>query len=354
MSMFHNLALDCDAPCGASAPRQSIKLKRIAHIYDLYFYKKRKIAIVVILLLFIIVSASCSHSKQQEYKHRINKITSVFTESKYEETLLLCNDFIKDYPRSSFGYILKGHALNRLNRSAEAIDSYRESLAYIDNRDATNMGMVLESIGNAYLRLTQLENALDFYNRGLRENPERTAHFTLNIARINLLKGEVEKAKDDYLSAKDKIDISDQAAQKINPKNKGTIYSSAAFIAYQLGRNAEALDYATKYDEAKNNDASKLNLAIYFAELGDKEKARSKFVTINQDNCDLLEIAKYYLLTNQKDLAIKSFNNSYQQQKTPLQLETWQSHFNLKWPRDDWATVRQQKWFRSKITKSGM
>ncbi len=103
--------------------------------------KERRFTVVVILL-FIIMSTSCSHSRQQEYKNRINKITSVFTESKYEETLLLCNDFIKDYPRSSFGYILKGHALNRLNRSAEAIDSYRESLAYIDNRDATNMGMV--------------------------------------------------------------------------------------------------------------------------------------------------------------------------------------------------------------------
>jgi tetratricopeptide (TPR) repeat protein len=299
------------------------------------------------------MSTSCSHPKQQEYKNRINKITSVFIETKYEEALLLCNDFIKDYPRSSFGYILKGHALNRLNRSAEAIDSYRESLSYIENRDTKNMGMVLESIGNAYLVLTQLENALDFYNRALREDPERTAHYTLNIARINLLKGELEKAKNEYLSAKDKIEISDQAAQKINPKNKGTIYSSAAFIAYQLGRNTEALEYALKYDEAKNNDASKLDLAFYFAKLGDKEKARRKFHTIKQDNCDPLEIAKYYLLMNQKDLAIRSFNDSYNQQKTPLQLETWQSHFKLKWPRDDWATVREQEWFKSNVIKSG-
>jgi tetratricopeptide (TPR) repeat protein len=311
--------------------------------------KNRRLMLVVSLLLFVIINTACSHSNKQDYEDRKNKITSLLIETKYNDALLLCDDFIKKYPRSPFGYILKGHALNRLNRSTEAIDNYKESLVYIRSRE--NTGVVLESIGNAYYNLTQLDNALDFYKRALLEYPERSGQFMLNIARIYLLKNEIEKARDEFTKAKEGIELTDQASQKINPKNKGTIYSSAAFIAYQLGRNDEAIDYVLKYDAAKNNDESKLTLALYLAEIADKDKAQQKFSTINTDNCDPLELSEYYLLMNQMEQAINKFEKSYEQQKTSIQLEIWKKHLNLKWPRDAWASAREQAWFKSKVNK---
>ncbi len=245
--------------------------------------------------------------------------------------------------------MLKGHALNRLNRSGEAIKSYKEGFLYINRRDAANSAMMLESIGNAYFNLTELENALDFYTRALREDPERSGQFMLNIARVYLLKGALEKAGEEFIKAKEKIEITDQASRKINPENKGTIYSSAGFIAYQLGLDAEAVDYAIKFDAAKNTDASKLNLAWYMAEMGDRDKAHQKFISVNPDNCDPLELSKYYVLTDQPEQAIKAFDKSYEQQKTVMQSDTWKRHLNLKWPRDAWAKARNQAWFKRKV-----
>jgi hypothetical protein len=54
-------------------------------------------------------------------------------------------------------------------------------------------------------------------------------------------------------------------------------------------------------------------------------------------------------LLNQTDRAVKAFDNSYKQQKTSIQLEAWQRHFNLKWPRDDWASARKQQWFSRRV-----
>lgn len=305
--------------------------------------------IKVFFILMLLIISACSHSKQNDYKDHLEKLSSLYEQAKYDEALVSCNEFISKYSESPFGYGMKGIILNVANRPKEALDSFNKQLSFLDRKDYRGRALALEQIGRTYFNLNDLESALDYFQKAQMEDNDLYSTIMLDIASVFTLKGDLVKAQNAYVKAKGKMDVSDQGLQQINKRNKGNISGKAAFIAFQLHKDSEALDYAVKYNEAKNNNQSKVILSSYFARMGLIGKAKELFNTVVLDNIDALELSEYYLNIGDIQHTIDEFDKSYEQQKTSEQVVTWKIKMQRKWPRDVWKAVRTQKWFSSKV-----
>jgi tetratricopeptide (TPR) repeat protein len=270
---------------------------------------------------------------------------------KYPEALLMSDQFIVSYPKSPFGYVMKGHIFNRMNRVNEALHYYREGLALINPKHHRNKAILYGAIGDLYSNLNELENAIDFYNRALKEDGDLSSLYMLDIARLYIIRDELKEAEEIYNDATKRMSITDKALQAVADRNRGILYSKSAIIAFQLRKDAEALAHAIKYENLGRNDTSKLFLATYFAQLGFKDKALQIFNDIDPGKCDLLMLAGYYLSIGNKAAAIVAFNKSYAQQTTREQLKMWKVQWQQKLPRDVWNSVREEEWYKSKVYK---
>jgi tetratricopeptide (TPR) repeat protein len=309
----------------------------------------KEASLLVILFCLVIVISSCSRTKNQNFMEQTEKIVSLVDQMKYQEALLQCDKFIESYPQSPFGYLSKGRIFKRLNRADEAVRFYREALVYINPNNHRDRAIYFGLIGDVYYYINELENALDYYDRALKEDPELSYSFMLDIARVYVLRGEQAKAHDIYAEVIKNINFEDQVLERVTEKNKGTIYGKAATVAFQLGKDRNALNFVEKYHVSHSNDLSRLFYSVYLAKLGYKEKARQEFKSINLQSCEPGALADYYLNIGDKQRAIDAFNMSYEQQKTAEQLKTWKIHWQQKIPRDVWNDVRHEEWFRTKV-----
>jgi tetratricopeptide (TPR) repeat protein len=102
-----------------------------------------------------------------------------------------------------------------------------------------------------------------------------------------------------------------------------------------------------KYDSLQHTNVSRLLLATYLAALSHTDEATSLFKSVDVDKSDFLRLAEYYLNIGDKEQAIHYFNKSYEQLKTDEQLLNWKRQWQQTFPRDFWASVRNEGWFKS-------
>jgi tetratricopeptide (TPR) repeat protein len=300
-------------------------------------------------LLFLL--SACSHSRQADYKDRSNKIASLYEQAKYDEALVSCDKFIDKYSKSPFGYGMKGVILNVTNRSKEALDSFNKQLLYLNPNDHKVRALAYEQLGQTYINLNDFETAVNYFKKAQEEDSDLFSTTMLDIARVYLLKGDVVRATTAYVEAKGKLDVSNQGLQQINKRNKGNVYNKAAFIAFQLHKDSESLDYAMKYNEVQDSNQSKFDLANYLVLMGLIDKSKQLFSIVNLDNVNSLDLAEYYLQIGDIQHSIDSLNKSYEQQKTPEQVLAWKMKMQRKWPRDVWKTARSEEWFSRMVYK---
>jgi len=298
----------------------------------------------------LLLLTSCPHSQQNEFKDHVNRISLLYEQAKYNEALVSCDELINKYPESPFGYGMKGIILNSTYRPKQALDSLKKELSRLSSKDYEGRALVFEQIAQTFVNLNDLDNAMDYFKRARLEDYELYSTIMFDVARVYLLKGDIIGSTDAYVEAKDKIEVSDKDLQQINKRNSGNIYAKAAFIAFQLHKDNEALNFAVKYHEIKNNNKSKFILSTYFARMGQIDKAKVQFNAVNLEHIDALELSEYYLYMDDIPHTIDAFDKSYKQQISSEQVTTWKLELQRKWPRDIWKDVRSQEWFKNKFT----
>jgi tetratricopeptide (TPR) repeat protein len=236
-------------------------------------------------------------------------------------------------------------------RIEESIDNYSKELQYIP--DNAKKGIAYFNIANNYMRLNKFDDAITRYQLAIEMDNSLFASSALGLSRAYILKGNMVQAISYYKKARERLYESEMRLREAQDANKGGIYLIAAGIAYQLGYNDDALKYAEKGQDIRNTDLARLTYAGYLARLGNKKKAVREGELVNIDNCSAGTLALFYLLIDDNEKAIKYFNISHAELKTPEQIKVWNLSLNrdAMYPHDDWAKARNQEWFKSKILK---
>lgn len=301
-------------------------------------------AFVSLVVLFAITADITSGASWDDLKAQYRRLLD---SSNYQDSLLVADQMIQLEPRNSYGYVAKGNALKSLYRLSEAVDNYKQSVE-LNNKERF---IGYRQIGSVYVMLGDFDSAVKYFNKAINDNNSVYSYTMFDIADAYLLKGDMTNATKAYNNAKMRIDESEQFLGQLNASNKGKIYLRAAWIAYQLDRNADSLEYAKTYKELKMIDNANLSLATYFARLGDSGTAKILANSFNDDNCDLMSLALYYLLIDDHINARRYFEKDYLSQRTPSQLNIWRSILkqSAMYPHDDWSKARNLEWFKNKV-----
>jgi tetratricopeptide (TPR) repeat protein len=308
-------------------------------------YKEIFCSVPFIILLIFVAVADCGASE----KELAAKIIELSTNAKYEQALEQTDEFISKYKNISFGYAAKGNVLANMYRIEEAIQYYKEALQYITDR--VKKGITCENIANNYIRLNNFDDAINYYRLAIEADNRLFASSMMGLSQAYMLKGDMDLALASYKKACKRLDESDARLREAQDANKGRVFMMAAWIAFQLGNNDEALEYAKKGKDLSNTDKARLVFASYLARVGNKKKALREFWGININNCSAGALASFYLLVDDDKNAIKYFNISYAELKTSEQIKFWKLSFkrDAMYPHDDWSKARNQGWFKAKI-----
>jgi tetratricopeptide (TPR) repeat protein len=106
----------------------------------------------------------------------------------------------KNAQARSLDYLLAGRILMAQSDYAQALKSFEEALKIIPTSEAGEMPQLLEDMAVSHLRLHRYPDALSSYNRLL--SIYAKAGNNADLARINVLMGEIQVSRSDYRAAR--------------------------------------------------------------------------------------------------------------------------------------------------------
>ncbi|MBA4323241.1 MAG: hypothetical protein C0408_10540, partial [Odoribacter sp.] len=110
------------------------------------------------------------------------------------------------------GHFNLGDAYYKQGRYDEAIQSYKNSLQYTDDKE--NHSKVYHNIGNSLLKQQKYQESIGAYKNSLKQNPDDLeTKYNLSYA-LNMLKQDQQKNKDDKNKDKNKDQNKDQQQQQ--------------------------------------------------------------------------------------------------------------------------------------------
>ena len=185
----------------------------------------------------------------------------------WEQAATACQKAIDVVPNSAEAYKLWGNALQRMGKTAEAMDCYAQALEI-----QPDLGEVYAGIGSLYARQKQWHQAIEYYQKAIIIKPNFPQAYR-SLAKIWYLVGESEKAnfcrqqavklqssQVDSLAGKEKSFTEEQLLQNAISEEQKATFKFTAVEEYQ--KIAEKLEKQHKWQEAASYYRKALELNV--------------------------------------------------------------------------------------------
>ena len=207
--------------------------------------------------------------KKELSEKKVDSVIELFTNGKISQALDSIELLIKDYPKESLLFNIRGACYAALGKLEDAVQNYQNALVIKpDYSDVSyNLGNVLRDLG-------QLEDAVKSYKKTIAIEPNyHAAQYNLGVTFQEL--GLLDDAAEQYEKA---LNIKpDNIEARIN---LGSVYQSLGLLEEAIKQYESILDVDAANEEALNN------LGIIYRDLGHTDEAISyykKALEINPD-----------------------------------------------------------------------
>jgi tetratricopeptide (TPR) repeat protein len=147
----------------------------------------------------------------------------------YEEAVVKCNIFLRNYPSSSNGWYQLGYNYMRLGRYEEAIDAFNRSLEIHKDKDPN----AFINIASCYSLLDKYQQSIEFYLKAFELNPKLLAVPNLNheFGFTYVQMGEFQKAQEVF-----------EKMSEVPDDRKARGIRSEALLLMYTGKFSEAIN----------------------------------------------------------------------------------------------------------------
>jgi len=275
------------------------------------FVKKYFLALV---LVFGLVSVT--------YANEIEKCLNYLDSQNYQLAKQAGQNAVRIYPRSADAHLCLGVTYTRLGYFNLSIKELKTAEKLTNNKDV--LGAIYSFIGNDYEGISDLNNALLYYDRELEidkdlNNQEEESAALNNIGRIYGKQGNYDKALEYY----------NKSLQfTSDPSSVAATYNNIALVYSSKGDNNKAVEYYKKAIEFAQKAGNYFGTAQVMLNLGDTYTSLKNFpdaqyylqqgLLMMQKLGDkyweaggYVRFGKLYLAQNQESLAKEYFAKAY-------------------------------------------
>jgi tetratricopeptide (TPR) repeat protein len=199
--------------------------------------------------------------------------------AKYEQALAAFESAITIDPAKPRGYIYKGFALNKLDRSADAVAAYEKAMAVApdDPQARNNLAQTFKDLGNEGMdkkTAAGYDEAVRYYSRAAEITPDDAGLlFAMATAHFELARGDSSRAKVELAAAAEGYKKVLPLVRKDNKDDEDTLFN-LTLVYVEAGDYVAAEQIARRVVDldTKKPDGRKL-LGRVYARKGDSTKA---------------------------------------------------------------------------------
>ena len=320
---------------------------------------KRVISSLIVLgLLFIALTGCTKPVDAKAIEEKLALANKYVMDQKYEQAILTFQEIINIEPKLIRPYIGIAHVYLLEGKPDSAEKTLQDAIQVVDDKNGIQMGLgniyieeqkyeqaektfltiidkdvkyqdAYEGLAQVYQAQSKVDKVIDILNLAIKNNPDNPKNYSL-IATAYVQKGDKAKALE-MVKTSLKINADEnydtfEALGNIYGQDWGSLISEgeklfaadpkdktgAIFKFYGLfntGEYQKALDFYQPVQDNLNNGKIKVDVALSYYRMGDKDKAKSVIDTIDLNNIKneafLIELINYFNETGDKDKAIE-------------------------------------------------
>lgn len=176
--------------------------------------KKNLLFGIILFLNFLVVIPLSAQSKRSLNNDGVD----LYKNQKYVDAEVKFKKGLEKDPEMFQGHFNLGDAYYKQGRYDEALQSYKNSLQFTDNK--SNQAKVYHNIGNSLLKQQKYEESIGAYKNSLKANPEDLeTKYNLSYA-LNMMKQNQQQQKQQNKNDKNKDKNKDQQQQQNQQNNQ--------------------------------------------------------------------------------------------------------------------------------------
>ena len=335
-----------------------------------YFYSPYKIlskSVLSVLLVFglsfvfLTLKHEVAFAGEDRRTKQEDRIVSLMNHNKLQEAMKATDEYLNKYGNKKecwdWGYNAKGVIFSSMHKYTKAIYAYQESIKYFDV-PTNERWITLANIGDLQHALGDYTDAISYYEEGIQAMDSYDYSRYLHKMYIAWSRFFFSQGKDTNSLKKvyeETIPKLRKIEDHLNPYMKGSAYSMASAIAFQLGRFDEAVQFAKTLLNIHNTtlnihniDFDRLSLAIDLLYLKREVEANEAFRRVHQGKITKSSLALWYWLKGDEMLARRYFEEYFTEE-----CSNENARENLRGvirrseivPYDMWKEARKKKWF---------
>jgi Ca-activated chloride channel homolog len=178
----------------------------------------KQIKLLSLILLFVVSGTASAQSERS----LLNDGVDLYSQKKFSDSEVKFKKGLERDPKLFEGHFNLGDAYYKQGRYDEAIQAYKNSLQFTDNK--SEQSQVYHNIGNSLLKTQKLQDCVGAYKNALKLNPKDNdtkynLSYALNLMKENKNKNDKNKDKNKDKD-QDKKKDQNQNQQKDQDKNK--------------------------------------------------------------------------------------------------------------------------------------
>lgn len=320
----------------------------------------RRIISLLILsgLLFLTLNGCTKSVDAKVLEEKLALANKYVLEQKYEEAILTFQEIIKIDPKLVKPYIGIAHVYLLEGKTDPAEKTLQDAIQVVDDKNSIQMGLgniyieeqkydqaektfltiidkdtkyqdAYEGLAQVYQAQSKVDKVIDILNQAIKNNPGNPKNYSF-LATAYVQKGDKAKALEMVktslkINTDENYEVFDALGNiygqdwgglitegdkllAVDPKDKtGAIFKF--YGLFNTGEYQKALDFYQTVQDSLKNGKIRVDVALSFYRLGDKDKAKSVINSIDLNNIKnesfLINLINYFTETGDKDKAIE-------------------------------------------------
>ena len=208
----------------------------------------KKYFIVIFILLLVVANLNAQSKRTLN-----NDGVDAYKANKFADAEVKFKKSLEKDPNGFEGHFNLGDAYYKQGRYDEAIQAYKNSLSFTDNKE--NKSRVFHNVGNSLLKQQKYQESIGAYKNALKANPEDLeTKYNLSYA-LNMMKQDQNKQNQQNKNDKNKDQNKDQKQNQDQQKQQDKKDQDKQQQQQQQQKNQISKDEAQRILEAmKNNE----------------------------------------------------------------------------------------------------